>query len=195
METPLAKLEQRLESYQPGVNLYRYDYFPGDEIRKVRDEYERSLARRTWIRSEQERLKPDPRVSALQSVLADTALEAHIDAFIYAADTFDVPVQMLAAITAHETGWGRSELFSAFNNPGGIKCTSRVATCHDGFSAYTSVADGLLDKAGLLRKSYFNRGRTTLTSIREVYCPEAGCETWVRNIADIMYRIEEEFYR
>lgn len=158
-----------------------------------RVQYETEMRRRE---QEEERKRAEYSYDSLNTFFADTGFAGRAESFINVAQEFNVPVDLLVSISAHETGWGRSTLFTSHNNPGGIRCTERADYCVDGFSGYNSLYTGLADKAYLLRTYYLDRGLDTLSTIQPVYCPlsDGGCDVWYSNISRIIESVREYVY-
>ena len=76
---------------------------------------------------------------------------------------------LVAAISAHETGYWTSKNFLEKNNLGGL-WNGRQGT----FYSYESFEVGLDVMIDLLKNDYFNNGLTTIRTIGEVYCPEGA---------------------
>ena len=83
-----------------------------------------------------------------------------------------VPYQFLLAQTALETGWGKSELFSKYNNPGGIKAApgqafvtyptyeyikGKKVKINADFAKYPNMMDGLIAHSRILTNAYFKK--------------------------------------
>lgn len=99
------------------------------------------------------------------------------------AEIYDIAVQngvnpaLFAAIICNETGYGTSKRIKNQNNPGGIKNRS------GSFKTYGSLNEGLNGMAKLLKKSYIDQGRTSISSIGNKYCP--GSSLWKKNVTQL----------
>ena len=83
-----------------------------------------------------------------------------------------VPYEFLLAQTALETGWGKSELFSKYFNPGGIKAApgqafityptyeyikGKKVKINANFARYPNLLDGLIAHSKILTNAYFKQ--------------------------------------
>lgn len=92
---------------------------------------------------------------------------------------------LVVAISAHETGWWKSDLFKNSNNFGGL-CGSK------GFYSYDTFEEGLEAMVNLLQNNYFEKGLDTIEKIGAKYCP-VGAENdpkglnqyWVSGVTSI----------
>lgn len=83
---------------------------------------------------------------------------------IAAAEKNGIEPELLAAIIAHETGWGQSNLIKNYNNPGGLRGKGD-------WQKFDTIEAGLDKMASVLKKGYYNEGRTTPETIGPKYCP------------------------
>ena len=92
---------------------------------------------------------------------------------------------LVVSISAHETGYWKSEVFKNKNNFGGVMGKN-------GLREYSSLEEGLDHFVNLLTKYYFNEGLTTIEQIGAKYCP-VGAENdpnglnkhWVPSVTSI----------
>lgn len=95
---------------------------------------------------------------ALKGKLAEYA-----PAFIAAEQDTGINAAFLAAIAAHESGWGESRLAQNKNNLFGWKCSS-------GFKAFETPEECIGWIAGKLKEKYINAGYDTIEKIAPRYC-------------------------
>ncbi len=99
--------------------------------------------------------------------------------FVDRGREFDIDPRLLVAIAGAESSFG-----------------TRICTAYNAWnwfysgwcsSPFDSWPEGIYSVTRGLRLYYFNQGRTTLSSIRDKYCP--GCTNWLTNVT-IFYRDE-----
>ena len=92
---------------------------------------------------------------------------------------------LVVAISAHETGYWTSKVFTENHNFGGIMASK-------GLKSYSTYEEGLDHFVSVLKNYYFNKGLTTIEQIGAKYCP-VGAENdpkglnvnWVPSVASI----------
>lgn len=106
---------------------------------------------------------------------------------VAAAEKYGIDPALFAAIIKQETGSGRS--IDEHNNPGGIMGSSGLRT-------YSSIDEGLDSMASLLKRGYYDEGRTTPDTIGPKYCPVGASndpgslnQYWIPNVT----KFYEEF--
>lgn len=92
---------------------------------------------------------------------------------------------LVVAISAHETGFWTSKVFTENHNFGGIMASK-------GLKSYSTYEEGLDHFVSVLKNYYFNKGLTTIEQIGAKYCP-VGAENdpkglnvnWVPSVTSI----------
>ncbi len=84
------------------------------------------------------------------------------------ADEYGIPADIFAAIIAAETGKGTSKAIRYRNNPGGLMDPKTGCRTLQNFN---TLEDGLRKMASNLKRNYFDKGRITLATIQQKYCP------------------------
>lgn len=105
-------------------------------------------------------------IDAIMSKNGVLAGNGHL--IVQIADKYGIPADIFASIIASETGRGTSNAIRNYNNPGGVMTTK------DGCRSirrFASLEQGLEHMASLLKRKYFDEGRTTLATIQPKYCP------------------------
>ena len=87
------------------------------------------------------------------------------------ADEYGIPADIFAAIIAAETGRGTSKAIRYRNNPGGLMDPKTGCRSLQNFN---TLEDGLRKMASNLKRNYFDKGRTTLATIKPKYCPDGA---------------------
>ena len=100
------------------------------------------------------------------------------DMFKVASAIYDIDYLLPYAIAIHETGWFKSSLYLNKNNPGGIKDG-------DGWRAYNSKFEGIVEMCAMLKKHYINKGLTTPELIGTRYCPDTASD-WAFKVNQLM---------
>jgi hypothetical protein len=110
------------------------------------------------------------------ALLTDTGLEGLGQTFASGEKMYKVNGLFVAAIAAHESGWGSSRLARECNNLGGIKGGS-------GYRDFATREICVLYMFSLLDRLYISQGRDTISEIGRVYCETDG---WAESIEGIM---------
>lgn len=84
--------------------------------------------------------------------------------FIEAGKQYDIHPGLLAAISMHETGNGKSRAANERLNVAGMMGKS-------GLKTYSSIEESIFDMARNLRKNYLNQGKDTIEKIGAKYAP------------------------
>lgn len=87
------------------------------------------------------------------------------------ADEYGIPADIFAAIIAAETGRGTSKAIRYRNNPGGLMDPKTGCKSLQNFA---TLEQGLRKMASNLKRNYFDKGRTTLATIKPKYCPDGA---------------------
>lgn len=113
----------------------------------------------------------------------ENVLSENVDAYLLACVEFGVDCGFLAAIGAHETGYGTSGLVTNYNNISGMRCTNNkdfidafgilgcVETNHGPFSVYDTVENSIRHKAYWLKVNYIDKGLVTIDQVWNKYAP------------------------
>jgi|GEM_PF-1903912 len=109
-------------------------------------------------------------------LLEGTELEGLGNTFAAGEKLYKVNGLFVAAICAHESGWGESRLAREENNLGGIKGGN-------GYRAFYNKEICVLYMFGLLDRKYISQGRDTIGEIGAMYCETGG---WTDAITSIM---------
>ena len=115
--------------------------------------------------------------------------------FIYDySSELGIDPSIIVAISAIETGYGKSHLFVVFNNPGGIKGNhgwQRFTTTKDG---YKHMINLMATYAGIInRHSYlFNKAPTT-EQLGNYYWVENGCDAGYHKQLTRMIKIMQNY--
>jgi len=115
-------------------------------------------------------------------LLEGTGLEGLGNTFAAGEKLYHVNGLFVAAICAHESGWGESRLARECNNLGGIKGGS-------GYRAFYNKQICVLYMFGLLDRLYIGKGRDSIGEIGAMYCETGG---WTGAITSIMNGFIEE---
>ena len=112
--------------------------------------------------------------------------------FIDAGKASGLDPRYLMAHAAVETGWGTSDICTAYNNFYGIGAFDTNPEYSSNY-ANGSFASGVIDGAKWIRKNYYDAGQKTLHQMRynggqHEYCTST---TWVQTIASIMDAMPE----
>lgn len=167
-----------------------------ERIRKEQEEAERLR------QLEEERLKTQPHfnpynVSELSNLsreqiskmLEGTALHSLVNAFYWYEQEYQINAVFLMALTAEESGWGRSSLAISNNNLSGHKKSG------GGWAYYNSWGECLEESFRLLSHEYVNPNGLYYTGpnmydINLVYCPNPdNPSSWANNISRIGYEL------
>ena len=96
----------------------------------------------------------------------------------------------MAAITFHETGFGKSNAIINYNNPGGIM---NPATNWSKLIRFNSLEDGLRMTAKTINKLVYKGGHSTIRSLGSVYAPVGAANDptglnnhWGNNVTKIV---------
>ena len=95
----------------------------------------------------------------LQGKLSGTA-----NYFIQAGQKYNIDPALLAAISMHETGNGRSKAVHEKLNVAGMMGKN-------GLKSYSSLEESIFDMARNLRENYINKGKNTIAAIGAKYAP------------------------
>jgi hypothetical protein len=82
----------------------------------------------------------------------------------------------VAAVAAHESGWGESHLAREQNNLGGIKGA-------EGYRDFDTREICVLYMFSLFDRRYISRGRESVSDIGALYC---GTDGWAESVEDIL---------
>lgn len=121
----------------------------------------------------------------MYKVLEGTALQTLSNAYIYAEELYGVNALFLVAISAEESGWGRSNLAISHNNLGGIKGS-------DGSYRYFNSWGECIDyKARLLKNQYLSEDGSCFNgySVWDVNIKYCEQNTWADNVSSIAYEL------
>lgn len=110
------------------------------------------------------------------NLLEGTELEGLGQQFAGGEKLYHVNGLFVAAICAHESGWGTSRLARECNNLGGIKGGS-------GYREFYNKQICVLYMFSLLDRLYISRGRDTIGEIGAVYCET---DDWAASVTEIM---------
>jgi hypothetical protein len=110
------------------------------------------------------------------ALLTGTELEGIGHTLTAGEKMYKVNGLFVAAIAAHESGWGSSRLAPKCNNLGGIKGGS-------GYRDFATREICVLYMFSLLDRLYISRGHDTIGEIGRVYCETGG---WAGSIEKIM---------
>lgn len=115
-------------------------------------------------------------------MLKGTRLQTLSNAYVYMEQLYGVNAIYLMALSAEESGWGRSQLAITHNNIGGIKSGNR-------YKYFDNWYDCLNYKAKLLKNQYLTEGGSyfngySIWNVNEKYCEQ---KTWSNNINSIAY--------
>lgn len=119
----------------------------------------------------------------IKVITLGTGLEGIEDAVVEIEEAYDINAIFTLALAAHESGWGTSYLARDRNNLFGI-CAydSNVGAA----SGYSSKAECVRSWGSIIYNEYFAHGRTTLSSINDIYASDT---TWASQVASTMRRI------
>jgi hypothetical protein len=113
-----------------------------------------------------------PNASQVQDYLTakHSALASNAPQFIDLGRQYDVDPRLVAAIAGAETTFGKNVCadYNAWN-------WFHRGTCPE--SAFTSYEEGLQHVTKFMRRSYLNKGYTSIELIQAKYCVK-GCENW-----------------
>jgi len=111
-----------------------------------------------------------------EELLAGTEMEGLGKALESGEKLYHVNGLFVAAICAHESGWGESRLARECNNLGGIKGGS-------GYRSFYNKEICVLYMFSLLERKYISQGRDNIGEIGKMYCETGG---WAGAITSIM---------
>lgn len=123
----------------------------------------------------------------ISKMLEGTALHTLVNAYYWYEQEYQINAVFLMALTAEESGWGRSSLAINNNNISGHK-NSRGEWAY-----YTNWGECLEESFRLLSQEYVNpNGRfytgPSMYDINLMYCPNPyNPNSWANNIANIGY--------
>ncbi|AGK55374.1 glucosaminidase domain-containing protein [Bacillus sp. 1NLA3E] len=86
------------------------------------------------------------------------------ETFVRAGQRFNVNPALLAAISQHETGNGKSNAAIEKNNVAGMMG-------NHGLKSYASIEDSIMDMAQNLSKNYLGKGLSSIATIGSKYAP------------------------
>ncbi len=86
------------------------------------------------------------------------------ETFVKAGQRFNVNPALLAAISQHETGNGKSNAAAEKNNVAGMMGSH-------GLKSYASIADSIMDMAQNISKNYLGKGLSSIATIGSKYAP------------------------
>ena len=122
-------------------------------------------------------------------------LEGKAEVFMNAQRTYGINAAVLAAITVHESGMGKSRLAKRQNNVGGVRKPGSSE-----FRTFNSVDECIMEMARFLKSGYVNNSGRPLTKLYQInakYCPTSdptdttnGNSGWARAVAGYISAIE-----
>lgn len=111
------------------------------------------------------------------------------DTFIEKAEKHGIDPVIFAAISFHETAYGKSNAVKTKNNPGGLMGSS-------GLMVFSSLGEGLESMARTLHNRIIKDGLTTLEKLGSVYAPVGASNDpnglnshWVPNVSKIVSQL------
>ena len=126
----------------------------------------------------------------MYTILEGTALQTLSNGYVYMEEVYGINALFLVAISAYESGWGRSELAMTHNNLGGLKANDGSwAYFNDWFECLSYKADLLYHQYLSVDGAYYNG--TSTWSINARYCEE---DYWADNINAIAYELLNKLY-
>jgi hypothetical protein len=129
--------------------------------------------------------EPDISLEQIRTYLVGkrSPLADHAATLLAEGRKWDVDPRLVIAISGQETSFGR-RLCVQFNAWNWFWCLAQKAGCGDRGPCAGSPLDSWphgITQINRQMKRYFDVGRTTIPSIRQVYCHE-NCEPWIRNV-------------
>ncbi len=116
-------------------------------------------------------------------------MEGYGMAYVEAASKYGVDPMLLASITHAEYGGNPGET----NNVGGIRKSSNGnenIIPGSAYASYSSIENGILDLARIIKEVYYDKGLTSISEIKSVYCPDDDPTDvnglnghWVKNVS------------
>jgi beta-N-acetylglucosaminidase len=97
----------------------------------------------------------------------DGKLKGMGEAFIRAGKQFNIDPALLAAISQHETGNGKSHAANEKNNIAGMMGIN-------GLKSYSSIEESIIDMARNLSKNYVGLGLSSISKIGAKYAPRGA---------------------
>src|SRR5690625_358311 len=94
------------------------------------------------------------------------ALSGHGDAIVDLSEEKGIDPVLFAAISLHETAWGRSNAINNYNNPGGLMSPSS-----GGLMQFDTLEEGLNSMARTLYNRIIRDGLVTVEKLGGVYAP------------------------
>lgn len=181
-----------------------------EEARLKREQEEQEeLERQRLIQEEEERIRREQQpyfnpynVSELSNLtkeqmytmLEGTALHTLVDAYYWYEQEYQINAIFMMALTAEESGWGRSSLAISNNNLSGHKDRS------GGWAYYSDWGQCLEESFRLISEEYVDPNGSFYTGpsmydINLVYCPDPqNPNSWANNIASIGYQLLNKLY-
>lgn len=111
------------------------------------------------------------------------------DIFVRAGKHYNIDPTLLASISIHETGNGKSRAANEKNNVAGMMGAG-------GLKSYATVEDSIMDMARNLSKNYLNKGLTTIAQIGAKYAPVGASNDptglnnhWVNGVSKYMNKL------
>lgn len=162
-----------------------------EEYNRVNDLYQKELQS---VNFNEDNLLEKSNITSnkLRVVLKNTGLQGLEEAYIEAEKEYGVNAIFLVALTAEESGWGRSNRAISQNNLSGFAVYSSGSKG----ATFSSKTNNILETAKLLKNQYLTAGGSyysglSIYSVNSKYCPDDGGK-WANNISSIANKIESD---
>lgn len=115
----------------------------------------------------------------LASNFSNSKMEGMGDTLVKMEEEYDVNALFCLSVSYIESGFGTSNAAISKNNLFGLIAST-------GLMSFDTPEDCIMYWGKLLRNSYINNGRNTISSIQKIYCPNST--TWAPNITTYFNR-------
>lgn len=130
---------------------------------------------------EAEELEPDLRGVKLRQYLEshNSPLAEFADVFVYEADKYNLPWNLIVAITGVESTFGKHIPYNSYNAYGWA----------NGAYYFSSWEESIAVVSQTLREKYYNQGANTVEKIAPIYAPLSS--TWASKVRFLMNQIDK----
>jgi hypothetical protein len=147
-----------------------------EETTKVVEKVETIEEEKTIVETEKETTKQEEPTKVVETKKCNFTQETACKIYAKATEKGLTHEQatIVVSISAHETGWWKSNAFTTKNNFGGVMGSN-------GLKSYSSFEEGLEGFVNLLATNYFGKGLNTIEKIGAKYCP-VGAKNDTQNV-------------
>lgn len=202
LTSPVETRQRLLEDFEVLQEQKRLE-----EEERIRLEQEEAERQRVIREEEERRLREEPHFNPynvselsnlskeqISTMLEGTALHTLVNAYYWYEQQYQVNAVFLMALTAEESGWGRSSLAISNNNLSGHKNSS------GGWAYYNNWGECLEESFRLISEEYVSPAGQFYTgasmyNINLTYCPDPeNPNSWADNISNIGYQLMNKLH-